>query len=114
METTLYTVHHKSGQELEVISDGFDFFALVAPLIWAVWHGLWIVMTLLTFVMALSWFYSPLAPMLVMYAIGFVFAFESGAVRRFELALKGWRVRGVVQAASPEGAEEQFLNGHAV
>lgn len=114
METALYTVHHKQGRELEVISDGFDIFALIAPLIWAIWHGLWIVLALLAGTMALTWLYSPIAPMLVMYAVGFVFAFESGAVRRFELRIKGWSERGVVQAASPEGAEEQFLNGNAV
>ena len=114
MELSVYTVHHKAGRELEVISDGFDIFALIAPLIWAIWHGLWVMMIALAGTMALAWLYSPLAPMLVMYAVGFLFAFESGAIRRLELRIKGWREHGVVQAASPEGAEEQFLNGHAV
>ena len=113
MEVAVYTVHHKPGRELEVISDGFDVFALIAPLIWAVWHGLWIMLAALAGAMAMAWMYSPIAPMLVMYAVGFLFAFESGAVRRLELRMKGWQERGVVQASSPEGAEEQFLNGHA-
>ncbi len=113
MEVAVYTVHHKQGRELEVISDGFDIFALIAPLIWAVWHGLWIMMAATAAAMALAWVYSPIAPMLVMYAVGFLFAFESGAVRRLELRIKGWQMRGVVQAASPEGAEEQYLNGQA-
>ena len=113
MELVLYTVHHKPGHDLEVVSDGFDIFALIAPLIWAVWHGVWVMLAALAGTMALAWLYSPFAPMLVMYAVAFLFAFESGAVRRLELRLKGWRERGVVQAASPEGAEEQFLNGQA-
>ena len=113
MEMSVYTVHHKPGRDLEVISDGFDVFALIAPLLWAIWHGLWISLLALGTAMGLAWLYSPLAPMLVMYAVGFLFAFESGAVRRLELRLKGWHERGVVQAASPEGAEEQFLNGKA-
>ncbi|MGD1925806.1 MAG: hypothetical protein ACFB03_16695 [Paracoccaceae bacterium] len=113
METTVYTIHHKQGRDLEAVTDRFDIFALAVPLIWAIWHGLWLTLAALAAVMGLAWLFAPAAPVLVMYAVGFVFAFEGGAVRRMELWLWGWQERGVVQAATPEGAEEQFLNGKA-
>ncbi len=113
MEQSLYTVHYRRGRHLEVIADRFDLFALILPLIWIIWHGLWVTLLLLVGAMVLSWLYSPFAPMMVMYAIGFLFAFEGGAVRRFELRMRGWQMRGIVEAASPDGAEEQFLNGKA-
>lgn len=114
MELSVYSVHHKPGQHLEVIADRFDVFALALPLIWAIWHGLWVTLLILAATMGLAWFYSPAAPVIIMYAVGLIFAFESGAVRRLELRLKGWKDRGTVQAATPEGAEEAFLNGHGV
>ena len=114
MEQNLYTVHYRKGRHVEVIADRFDLLALIIPLIWAIWHGLWITLGLLGGVMALAWLYSPFAPMAVMYAVGFLFAFEGGAVKRFELRMRGWRVRGTVEANSADGAEEQFLNGNAV
>ncbi len=113
MEQALYTVHHKKGRYVEVISDRFDLIALIVPLVWMIWHGVWVMLGLLVFVLVLAWMYSVYAPMAVMYAVGFLLAFEGGAVRRLEFRLRGWRQRGVVEAASADAAEEQFLNGKA-
>ena len=111
MDLQIYTVHARPGQDLMAIADRFDLFALILPLIWALWHRLWLVtggMILLLTIVALI---SPLAASPVLYGLALIFAFEGGAVRRFERRIWGWQEVGVVQAASAEGAEELYLNG---
>ena len=113
MDLQIYTLHSRPGQDLMAIADKFDLFALILPLIWALWHRLWVVtgaMVLLLIVVAIV---SPLAASPIMYGLALIFALEGGAIRRFERRLWGWQEVGVVQAASEEGAEELYLNGQA-
>ncbi len=113
METRLYTVHHKGSGEVRVIADRFDWFALALAPLWAVWHGLWITLAVQVLLVALAALWSPLAALAVFYGLAAILGFEGGAVRRAELGLRRWREAGVVEARSPEGAEELFLRGEA-
>ena len=54
-----------------------------------------------------------LAALVVFYGLAVIAGFEGGAVRRAELRLRRWREAGVVEARSPEGAEELYLRGEA-
>ncbi|MCH8951439.1 MAG: hypothetical protein IID49_04805 [Proteobacteria bacterium] len=113
METRLYTVRHKGSGEIRAIADRFDrfdWFDLAPPPLWAVWHGLWITLAALV---ALAALWSPLALAPVVSGIAAILGFEGGAVRRAELGPRRWREAGVVEARSPEGAEELFLRGEA-
>ncbi|MCH8169269.1 MAG: hypothetical protein IIC03_15260 [Proteobacteria bacterium] len=110
METRLYTVRHKGSGEIRAIADRFDRFDLAPPPLWAVWHGLWITLAALV---ALAALWSPLALAPVVSGIAAILGFEGGAVRRAELGPRRWREAGVVEARSPEGAEELFLGGEA-
>jgi hypothetical protein len=113
METRLYTVHHKGSGEVRAVADRFDWFALALPPLWAVWHGLWITLAGQVLLVALAALWSPLAALAVFYGHAAILGFEGAAVRRAELRLRRWREAGVVEARSPEGAEELFLRGEA-
>ena len=114
METRLYTVHHKGSGEVRAVADRFDWFALAAPPFWAVWHGLWITLAGQLLLVALAALWAPLVGLAVFYGLAAILGFEGGAVQRAVLRLRRWREAGVVEARSPEGAEELFLRGEAV
>ncbi|MFQ5566366.1 MAG: hypothetical protein ACE5EU_08390 [Paracoccaceae bacterium] len=114
METRLYTVHHKGSGDIRVIADRFDWFAFLLPPFWAVWHGLWITLAGQVLAVAVAALWSPLAVLPVFAGLTAILGFEGAAVRRAELGLRRWRRAGVVEARSPEGAEELFLRGEAV
>ncbi len=113
METRLYTVHHKGSGNIRVIADRFDWFALALAPLWAVWHGLWITLAVQVLLVALAALWAPSAALVVFYGLAVIAGFEGGAVRRAELRLRRWREAGVVEARSPEGAEELYLRGEA-
>jgi len=113
MKTRLYTVHHKGSGDVRVIADRFDWLAFLLPPLWAVWHGLWVTLAVQALLVALAAQWSPLAMAPVFSGIAAIAGFEGGAVRRVELRLRRWREAGVVEARSPEGAEELFLRGEA-
>ena len=113
METRLYTVHHKGSGDIRVVADRFDGFALALAPLWAVWHGLWITLAVQVLLVALAALWAPSAALVVFYGLAVIAGFEGGAVRRAELRLRRWREAGVVEARSPEGAEELYLRGEA-
>ncbi len=109
----LYTVHHKGSGDIRVVADRFDGFALALPPLWAVWHGLWITLVVQVLLVALAALWAPSAALVVFYGLAVIAGFEGGAVRRAELRLRRWREASVVEARSPEGAEELYLRGEA-
>ena len=113
MATRLYTVHHKGSGEIRVIADRFDGFAFLLPPLWAVWHALWITLAVQVLLVTLAALWAPSAALVVFYGLAVIAGFEGGAVRRAELRLRRWREAGVVEARSPEGAEELYLRGEA-
>ena len=113
MRDRLYTVHEK-GQDLRVISDGFDFFALILPPLWAIWHGTWVTLAAYVGLAAAAFAWSPLAAPVVELGLALILALEGGSVRRAELRLRRWRQAGLVEACSAAGAEELWEKGEAV
>ena len=111
MQTRSYTVHHKGREDLRAVADRFDWLAATLPPLWAVWHGLWLTLAAQVALIGLAALWSPLAVLPVYSGIAAILSFESGAVHRTELKLRRWREAGVVEARSPEGAEELFLRG---
>jgi hypothetical protein len=114
MDVRIWTVHRKPGRDLEVVDDGFSLFALLVPPIWAIWNYCWVTLGVIVIVPGVvGVLIHPLAVSPVAYGIGLILALEGGQVRRFEMRLRGWKESGVVEAGSPEGAEEMFLTGRA-
>lgn len=109
----LYTLHHKGMGDVLAVADQFDLLGLLLPPVWAVWHGLWITLAGEAVLLGLATLWSPWAALVAGAGIALIVGFEGGAIRRAELALRGWREAGAVEARSPEGAEELFLRGEA-
>jgi hypothetical protein len=113
METRLYTLHHKGSEDIRAVADRFDWLAVTLPPLWAVWHGLWVTLAAQGLLVGLAALWSPLAVLPAYFGLAAILGFEGGAVYRAELRLCRWREAGVVEARSPEGAEELFLRGEA-
>jgi hypothetical protein len=113
MQTRIYTVHHKGGEDIRAVADRFDWLAATLPPLWAVWHALWLTLAGQAALIGLAALWSPLAVLPVYAGIAAILGFEGAAVHRAELQLRRWREAAVVEARSPEGAEELFLRGEA-
>jgi hypothetical protein len=111
MDMRVYTLHEKPGHDLRAVADGFSPLALVLPPVWALRHGLWLTLLGLAAALGLAAWWSLFAISPVFYGIALILAYEGGAVERTELHLRGWRECGLVEARTPEGAEELFLSG---
>ena len=110
METRIYTIHTKAGKDLQAIPDAFSLFALVLPVIWVIWHRLWVSLFAIVAVMIVAASITPAAVSPVLYGVALILALEGGSIRRAELRLHGWTEGGAVIAATEAGAEELYLN----
>jgi hypothetical protein len=111
MEARLWTVHRKGDRPVRLVGDGFSFFALIVPPIWAIWHGAWLVLLGIVVLALAAAAYSPLAASPVMYGIGLILAFDGAELRRLDLRMRGWREAAAVEARTEEGAEELWFTG---
>jgi hypothetical protein len=114
METLVYTLHHKERRDIRAVGDRFSLLAMALPPVWALVHGLWLTLLAQGALLWLASLWSPLAMSPVFSGIAAILAFEGGAIERIELRLRGWRELGIVEARSPEGAEELYLRGEAL
>ncbi len=114
MERRLWSVLEKRD-DFRTVDDGFSVFALIAPPVWALWHGLWVTFLLLLAIGVVNLVLLPEAVGFVAgLAVRLICAFEAGQIRRLEYALRGWRERGLVEAASRDGAEELWIRGQGI
>ena len=113
METRLWTIHSKEGQEERLIGDGFSILALLVPPIWAIWHGAWLILGAILMLAAVAAAINPLAASPVMYGLGLLLALDGAEARRLELKLRGWAEVKTVEARTEAGAEELWLMGRA-
>jgi hypothetical protein len=114
VEVHLYTLHHKTGRDLRPVTDRFSLLALLLPPVWALAHGLWLTLLAEAVLLGLAFLWSPFAMSPMFYGIALILALEGGAVTRAELRLRRWRELGLVEARTPEGAEELYLRGEAL
>ena len=111
METNLYTLHHKGTKPIRAVEDRFRAWAMFAPPVWALVSGMWLTFAGQAALLGLIWLWSPPAVAPVFYGLALIHGLEGGALIRTELRLRGWREVGLVEARSPEGAEELYLRG---
>lgn len=107
-------VGSNTSESAVFIRDGFHVFGFIAPLLWLLWHRLWLeaAMTFaatLALAAASEWagltFAAPLLPLLISLYVGL----EGGALRIAALRRAGWRQWGVIEADSVEDAELRYL-----
>lgn len=114
MESHLHTIHAKAGrEELVVVGDRPHPLGILPP-IWAIWRGLWIVLALQVVAIVLTAMFAPAAGGTVWLGLVALTLLEGPTVERLEWRVRGWREVGWTDAATEEGAEENYLTGKAV
>jgi Protein of unknown function (DUF2628) len=121
---SIYTVHEPPLRAAETVPDpdrfafvrdGFSVWAFLFAVLWMLWHRLWLV--LLAYVVVVVGIESALryagfsGPVLAIAAIfiSILVGIESGTLRRFALARRGWKNVGVVSGNDLEEAERRFF-----
>lgn len=99
-----------------MVRDGFSFIAFIAPLVWLLWHRLWIEAILLFAAsVALMVAGEMLDHAFVGAALSFLLSLyvglEGAALRLGALRRRGWREWGAVEAGSVAEAEIRYLAG---
>ena len=113
-----YVVFDAPGgrQSPVLVRDSFRWPAFLLPLLWFLWHRLWMeafaVLALTVAFVALSDAGGP-TPVLAGLAFLLLLAlgFEAPALRMVALRRRGWEEKGVVDAENREEAEIRYLSG---
>jgi len=96
-----------------LLRDGKSVFALVVPLIWLIWHRLWLplMVYLLASAAILALFMASTHVSVAVLSLlpGFYLFLEGPELLRAKLERAGWRYATVVEAQNEEEAELRFL-----
>lgn len=121
----VYTAHAPAGTTAQTLSDGdavifvkdgFAWLALIAPMIWLLWHRCWLAFLA---VMAMAVGIAVATEMLPQYgdAIGIIgvllslfVALEANGWRRWSLGRKGYDMLGVASGANRADCERRFFD----
>jgi hypothetical protein len=121
---SIYTVHEPPLRAAETmpdpdrfafVRDGFSVWAFLFAILWMLWHRLWLVLLAYVVVVvgiesALRYAgFSGLVLAIVAVFISLLVGIESGTLRRFALARRGWKNVGVVSGGDLEEAERRFF-----
>lgn len=121
----LYTVHQRPywqaseasspDQSIFFVREGFSWFALIVPLIWALWHRLWLIagvfvaialaFNLIVLLLSIGEPYTSVLGGALLLWVGF----EANDLRRWSLRRAGWRELGVVSGRDRNDAEWRFF-----
>lgn len=97
------------------VREGFSWLALFFPVLWQMFHGMWLVLIgFLALVLAAeaALAFVPAVPGgLAGLVLSLLFAFEARTLYGWTLARRRWRVAGVVAAESREAAERRWFDG---
>lgn len=119
-----YTVHLPAGatgmsdiaERAIFIRDGLAWWALFFPLIWLVWHRLWIALAIfvsLSVVIAVAGETLPNGGSIALVlglVVNFAVAFEGNDMRRWKLARHGYEIAGIVSGRNIAEAELRFFD----
>jgi hypothetical protein len=116
----IYTVHlppedkgPMRAEDVRFIKDGFSFAALFLPLLWLLWHRLWL--ALLGFLAvalaidSIGRFWSEMAAVVVGVGFAFWFALEARDILRWTLRRRGYRLVAVVEGHDRDSAERRYF-----
>ena len=119
----VFTVHAPvdSGADLAAtdkftfVRDGFHFWAMVASVLWLIWHRLWLALIGWIVVMvAIDVGLAALgaggsAILCVNLLLALLMGFEAASLRRWTLSRRNWRQLDIVVAGDEEAAERRFF-----
>jgi len=124
----VYTVHEPPRKPSETedelldritfVKEGFCWPALFIPMIWLLWHRMWLVLLAWAAIGAalavagelVDWLEFPAGVLSFLFA--FWFALEANGLRRWSLTQKGWAMLGVAAGRDREEAEQSFFRRH--
>jgi hypothetical protein len=114
----LYTVHAPAEIPVEperfaFVKDGFSWPALFVPIVWILWHRLWVTLVwYIVFLLVVAWV-DRLAgdtPAVILGLLGgLFFAFEANDIRRRSFAARGWDDLGSASGSDRAEAEARFF-----
>ncbi|MDA0368175.1 MAG: DUF2628 domain-containing protein [Proteobacteria bacterium] len=102
--------------DLIFIKDGFCWPALVLPLIWPLWRGLWLVaLVVVGILVAVSTvveagLLAPLTGTVIEVAVALILGFEGNNLRRWVKSRRGWREVATVSGRRLDDAERSFFS----
>lgn len=116
-----YTIHErpaqKAGGDADVlaIASGFRWWAAIMPIVWLLWHRLWLGFVLyllfsvvLGIALALGDIAEPAATAIGL-AVSLLIGFSAADYWRWTLERRGWRLVAVLRAEAAVDAEELYL-----
>ncbi|MDQ2954956.1 MAG: DUF2628 domain-containing protein, partial [Pseudomonadota bacterium] len=103
-------------ERLAFVRDGFHFWAFLLAPLWLLWHRLWLALVLWAVVFGAAEIglrYAGVrgfAHVAVLALIGLFVGLEASSLRRWTLALHGWKNIGIVVGDNLESAERRFIS----
>ncbi len=99
------------AERMVFVKDGFSLAALLIPVLWLVWHRMWLpLLAYLAYLVLLGTIelsIGQLASSVIALGCGLLFALEANNLRRWSLAAKGWGTVG--EAVGRNRNEAEFL-----
>lgn len=120
-----FTLHERPGKaggdpQVVAVGSGFSWWAAIFPPLWLLRHRLWLGLfgyLLLSLLWGIALELGDIAePAATVLALGLSFLIGAMAAdyRRWTLARRGWRFRGVLRAEDATEAEERHIHDHSV
>ena len=118
----IYTVHQRpywqvgeaADAPVTLIGEGFNWFALVLPPVWALWHRQWLVAAVLAAAAAVlgvgAGLLQPGGPLAAILGGGLLLwlGYEANDIRRWSMRRAGWRDVGIVCGRDRDEAEWRY------
>ena len=116
-----YTVHinpvaSTEARQVVFAKDGFAWFALLAPIVWMMYHRMWKVLGAYIVLLAGLTFgldflsFSEIEVAIVANGFNILVALQAGDLRAWQLNSSGYETKAVVAAVNEEEAEIRFFN----
>ena len=117
----VFTVHEpppsgdlmRDAERVTFVRDGFSWPAFLIPLVWLLWHRMWLVLVLwIATVVIVQWGASLVgepAPLIAAVVIALVMGFEASSLRRWTLERRRFRFAGVVAGSDRSECERRFF-----
>ena len=113
-----YTVHLPSehGADPLLIKEGFSLWAFLFPLLWAIYHRLWVESAVLIligavlFVAQARWGISPNIATALGLAVQIIFAFEARDFLRANLTRRGWWQPAIIFGRNTDAATQRWYH----
>ncbi len=116
-----YTVHAPPGEprpeRFAFVKDGFSWPALFVPILWILWHRMWLTLIgYVIFVLLVAWtgrLAGDAHAMILALTGSFILALEGNTIRRLSLEQLGWREIGESFGSNLSEAEIRFFHRRA-